>query len=131
MPQTVLRLIESADRALDHDSTPMKDWDFIQSYIKGELFLKFLSCFGKVPCLGPYLYRTLYHDLSLTYDMIVNFVEAHHRAYKQMYSYVQEDVVSQRLLEEINVESEKQIHLAIKYRSKFLDAPFPEIVKSI
>lgn len=42
-PQTVIILIESADRALDHEDKPMKDYEFIQSYIISDSWISFLS----------------------------------------------------------------------------------------
>lgn len=44
-PQTVIVLIESADRALDHEEQPMKDWEFIQSYIVSDSWISTLSSF--------------------------------------------------------------------------------------
>lgn len=42
-PDSVIVLIESADRALDHEEKPIEDWGFIQSYIISDTFLKIVG----------------------------------------------------------------------------------------
>ena len=43
MPESVVVLMESADRAMDHEEHPMEDWSFIKTYIISDTFLKILS----------------------------------------------------------------------------------------
>jgi hypothetical protein len=43
MADSVIVLMESADRAMDHEEEPMQDWNFILSYIMSESFVRFMS----------------------------------------------------------------------------------------
>lgn len=77
MPESLVVLIESANRAIDHDDTPMEDWTFIKSYIISDHFLKALNCLSKIPLVGKIFISYLFDHFSLSYDIIVNFIEAH------------------------------------------------------
>jgi len=39
-PETVIMLSESADRAIDHEQTPIQDLEFVLNYIKTDLFTR-------------------------------------------------------------------------------------------
>jgi hypothetical protein len=51
-PSSVTILIESADRALDHENEPMKDWTFLNSYIISDSFLMLITSLAKIPGFG-------------------------------------------------------------------------------
>ena len=100
MAESVVVLIESADRAMDHEEHPMEDWTFIKSYIISDTFLKILSGLSQIPLLGR-LFRTyLFDHFSLSYDIIVNFIEGHEEATKMIQKVIEnQDFVSKILLE--------------------------------
>mmetsp|Transcript_29366 Transcript_29366/g.44330 ORF Transcript_29366/g.44330 Transcript_29366/m.44330 type:complete len:150 (+) Transcript_29366:2222-2671(+) len=99
-PESVIVLIESADRALDHEHTPMEDWTFIMSYIISDSFLTFLSSLSKIPFVGRMFRSYLFDHFSLSYDIIVNFIEGHEQAARHIQSVIEnKDFVSKILLE--------------------------------
>jgi len=80
----VVVLIESADRALDHENMPIEDWGFLQSYIFGDRFISLLGFISSIPCLGRLFKSFLFEHFSLSYDICVNFIEAHEEASKMI-----------------------------------------------
>ena len=52
MADSVIVLMESADRAMDHEEDAMHDWDFIRSYIMSEIYVKLMSGLSSMPCIG-------------------------------------------------------------------------------
>ena len=79
-PQTVIVLIESADRALDHEELPMKDWEYINSYIVSDSWIATLNDLTHIPLLGRLFNQYLFEHFSLSYDILVNYIEAHEEA---------------------------------------------------
>lgn len=127
MPESVVVLIESADRAMDHEEQPMKDWSFIQTYIISDTFLNILSKLSQIPLLGR-LFRTyLFEHFSLSYDIIVNFIEGHEEATRMISQVIEnQDFVSKILLE-----GKEQQEGAEAYMHSHIEDMFPEISKSI
>jgi hypothetical protein len=83
MPETVIALIESADRCLDvadDHNAKMRDWEFIQSYLVSPTSLKYLSSFSNIPFIGRLFRQYFFEHQSLTYDILVNFIDAHEEA---------------------------------------------------
>jgi hypothetical protein len=58
----------------------MKDWEFIQSYIISESRISFLSNMTQIPFLGRLFHQYLFEHFSLSYDILVNYIEAHEEA---------------------------------------------------
>ena len=73
-------LLESADRAIDHDTTPLRDFEFIKSYLISAGYTSFLDCMQKIPFIGNYFKQLLFAHFSLGYDVIVNYIEGHELA---------------------------------------------------
>ena len=84
MPESVLVLMESVDRAMDNEDSEMTDWSFVFSYIISDTFLKFLSTLSQLPCIGKIFRFQLFDHFSLSYDIIVNFIEGHDQATKMI-----------------------------------------------
>lgn len=81
---SIMLLNESVDRALDHDSNPIKDWEFIHSYVISYKYARMLRCLKKVPLIGFYFKTYLFHQFSFVYDVIVNMIEGHEKAGNMM-----------------------------------------------
>ena len=75
-----LRLLESADRALDHANSEIQDWEHLKSVVKSHSqhrCKKCTSCLFKSKCCGPILKHFFIHRVSISYGICVNFIEAH------------------------------------------------------
>ena len=70
-------MTESVDRALDHDELPIKDFEFIISYIMSDAVAKVLRSVKNVPLFGKFSKQKLFQQFSFIYDVICNFLEAH------------------------------------------------------
>lgn len=100
MPDSVVVLIESADRAMDHEETPMEDWTFIKSYIISDTFLSVLSGLSQIPLVGKIFRAQLFDHFSQSYDIIVNFIEGHEQATRMIKKVIKhKDFVNKILLE--------------------------------
>jgi hypothetical protein len=105
----------------------MKDWSFIKTYIISDTFLNILSKLSQIPLLGR-LFRTyLFEHFSLSYDIIVNFIEGHEEATRMISQVIEnQDFVSKILLE-----GKEQQEGAEAYMHSHIEDMFPEISKSI
>lgn len=126
-PETIVLLNESVDRALDHDDQPIKDWEFIISYIISDFTAKILRSVKNVPVLGYFSKSKLFQQFSFIYDIIVNFLDGHDHAFALM----KENYGDERILAKIMMESKKQTDAAEKYMNDKIETPFPEICKAI
>ena len=89
MPESVVVLIEAADRSLDHEADLMKDWEFIKSYIVSERTLQILNVMQSWPCIGKYSKQYLFNKITKSYDAIISFIEGHEEANKMIQSIIE------------------------------------------
>lgn len=127
MQESVIVLMESADRAMDHEESPIEDWGFILSYIISDSYIKLLSSLSSIPCLGKLFRQKLFEHFSLSYDIIVNFIEGHELAKKNIMMVIQ----NKEFVNKILMESQKQIQGAEQYMFSHIEEMFPEICKAI
>lgn len=93
-------MIESADRALDHEEQPLEDWGFIESYILSDSFLHFISRLAKIPFFGKIFRNYLFGHFSRSYDIIVNFIDAHEEATKNILNVIENKHFVDKILKE-------------------------------
>ena len=84
MPNSLVVLIESADRALDDEQEPMNDWEFVNNYNVKTWQIKTLNRLAQLPCIGRTFKLFMYEALCYSYDISVNFIEAHETATKMI-----------------------------------------------
>jgi len=112
-PEAVVLLIESADRALDHENTPMKDWGFLKTYLVSDTFVNLLGFLSSIPLFGKMFKSSLFNHFSLSYDICVNFIEAHEEASKMLIKVIENQNFVKTILEESTIqvqESEAYMH---------------------
>ena len=74
-------LIESADRALDHEERVLADWEFINSYIVSDgYYIDAITACSHLSCIGWFFKNLLFTHYKRAYDIIVTFVECHEQA---------------------------------------------------
>mgnify|MGYP000863187650 CR=1 FL=1 len=103
MPETVCALIESADRCLDYAEDPaaeMKDWEYIQSYLVSPKSLSYLSSLSNIPLFGRLFRQYFFEHQSLTYDILVNFIDAHEEASHMIQIVIENKEFTNRILKE-------------------------------
>jgi len=74
-------LKEAADRSLDEEERPIRDFENVEAYIMKAYYFYFLKCMRKVPLLGRTFNKYLYHYLAFCYDAAVNHIEAHEKTH--------------------------------------------------
>lgn len=80
-----------------------------------------------MPFIGNLFRQFLFDHISLSYDVIVNFIEAHDQADSMLQAVIESrDFVSQ-----IMGESRTQVKEAEGYMEKHIEQMFPEISKAI
>lgn len=92
--------MESADRALDHEDRPMQDWEFITSYVVSDIFLGLAGKLVKLPLFGRIFKSYLFNHFSISYDIVVNFIEAHEEASKMLMLVIQDSEFVRMIKEE-------------------------------
>ena len=105
----------------------MIDWEFVKNYTIHGWWKRFLTRGAQLPCLGKLFKKLLYERLSLSYDISVNFVEAHEVANKMIHGIIH----SEEFVNIVVEEAQKNIWDAEKYISTEIENVFPEISKSI
>lgn len=120
-------MMESADRALDHEHNPIQDWGFIKTYIISDSFLKFLSGISSIPLVGRLFKSYLFDHFSVAYDIIVNFIEGHEEATHMIVKVIE----NQNFVSKILKESQTQMHEAEQYMNQHIEEMFPEICKAV
>uniref|UniRef100_A0A7S3CTS7 Cyclic nucleotide-binding domain-containing protein n=1 Tax=Strombidium rassoulzadegani TaxID=1082188 RepID=A0A7S3CTS7_9SPIT len=125
--ESVIVLMESADRALDHEHTPIQDWNFIESYIISDSYIKVLSAMSQLPLVGKFFRQMLFDHFSLSYDIIVNFIEGHEMAQKNIMMVIE----SKEFVSKIIDESSKMLRKSEEYMFSHIEDMFPEICKAI
>ena len=100
MSQSVIVLMESADRALDHEESPMQDWEFIGSYIISDKSMQVLEKMSSIPVIGKIFKSYLFDHFSLSYDIMINFIEGHDLATKMILSVIENQIFISKILTE-------------------------------
>lgn len=126
-PDSVIILIESADRCMDDESQPFADWVFIQTYLISNSTLRILGGVSQVPMIGNLFRQFLFDHMSLSYDVIVNFIEAHDKADNMLQAVIE----SKDFVGQIMGESHIQVKESEEYMEKHIVQMFPEIVTAI
>lgn len=126
-PESVILLVESADKCMDDESLPMKDWDYLKSYLLSDQFLQVLSGISQIPIIGGIFRSYLFSNFLLSYDAIVNFIEAHETTDKMLQAVIE----SKEFVSKILTESAQNVDESDTYMNSSLHELFPEISKAI
>jgi hypothetical protein len=86
-----------------------------------------LSKLTHIPYFGTFFQNNVYRNLSLAYDIIVNFIDAHEEANQQITKIIE----NQHFVSQILSESKKDIQKAEVYIMEHIEDMFPEIAKAI
>jgi len=78
----------------------MKDWEFINSYIVSDSWISTLSNLTHIPFLGRLFHQYLFEHFSLSYDILVNFIEGHEEASHMIQQVILNKDFVTRILEE-------------------------------
>lgn len=119
--------MESADRALDHENTPVNSWEFIKTYILSGQMSSVVSFLTSIPFLGKLFKGYIFNHFSLSYDIIVNFIEANEQAQKMIIKVIS----NQQFVQKILNESQKELSSAEAFMQYHIEEMFPEIAKAI
>lgn len=121
-------LIESADRALDHESDPLADWEFIETYVVSDgWYLRAIQSLAGTPLVGALFRKLLFSHFAKAYDVIVTFVDCHDEASAMISNVIE----NRRFVEQIVAESKAQRELAEAYQHGEIDGLFPELAAQI
>lgn len=81
-PASYLLLNESADSCLDDESVEMQDWEHCKEYLFSNKTMQRIGRISQIPCLGRFFKNMFFDNLSLAYDVSINFMTAHEAADK-------------------------------------------------
>ena len=83
----------------------MKDWEFIKSYIVSDSWIAALSELTQIPLLGRLFNQYLFEHFSLSYDILVNYIEAHEEASHMIQQVILNKDFVTKILDEANLNS--------------------------
>ena len=83
-PETIVVLSSSCDHAFDDEKFPMNDWEHCDGYNFKGFEKRVINYLSSLPCIGKIAKAEMFDSLAFSYDMAVNFVEAHEQASKMI-----------------------------------------------
>ena len=84
MSDSVAVLIESADRCMDREDAELCDWDHISTYLSSSWYLDCLAKAMQVSYIRNFAYSHLYEHLTMSYDILICYHEAHEETKRLM-----------------------------------------------
>lgn len=126
-PASYLLLNESADSCLDYESQEMQDWEYCKQYLFSNTTMQRIGRIAQIPCLGRFFKNMFFNELSLAYDVSINFMTAHEAADKLLQTVIE----SKSFVGQILLESQQQVHKTDAYLHANIEDMYPEIAKSI
>ena len=124
---TVELLVESADRAIDHESDSIKDYTFILSYFNSSVFIKAIFKLKNLVLFKWLVKSYLYNKLCFMYDVTVNYLEAH----EECLHWIGSIISNEEILQKIKAEVEEQIKMAENKLYNELEENFVEVTKAV
>lgn len=124
---TVLLLIESAARAIDHEDDEIKDFTFIETYFHRGWFDKLYVKLQRTWLFKYFVKNWLYHRLGFEYDAIVNYIEAH----EECLDHIEQIIYNEEIIERLRTEIRKELVKAENKLYKQIEQNFPEVTKAI
>ena len=124
---TVELLVESAERAIDHENDRIKDYKFILSYFNSSIFIKSLFKLKKCFLFKWIVKSYLYNKLCFMYDVTVNYVEAH----EEWLKWIDSIINNQEIIEKIKDEVEEQLKFAENKLYNEIEENFSEVTKAV
>lgn len=74
---------------MDDESIGMADWEHCKTYLYSNTTMQRIGVIAKIPCLGRIFRNLFFNQLSLSYDVIINFVSAHEAADKMLHTVIE------------------------------------------
>ena len=124
---SVAVLIESAQRAIDHEEYELNDYGFILTYFNSNSFVKFLFKLKNNWLFKWFVKGYLYNKLCFMYDVTASYVEAH----EEWWEWIETILHNEEIVNKIKQEVRKQTKMA---RSKLLNEfedHFSEVSKAV
>lgn len=128
--KTALALIETANRALDEYTQPMKDWRFTERNLLPKFMVNLYVKGASMPIVGFYFRKKLYECMSGAYDIASTFIHGHHEA-EELIDYMGIDDVDKGIFEEVMHEVHENIHQAEKFIKISITDNYPEVLRYI
>lgn len=120
-------LVESAERAIDHETDTIQDYAFILTYFNSSAFMKILLKMKKCFLFRWFVKSYLYNKLCFMYDVTVNYVEAH----DECLHWIETIIHNKEILEKIKREVEVQVKMAENKLYNELEENFCEVTRAV
>jgi hypothetical protein len=118
--EAVLILIESVDRAIDHENVAIEDWAFFKDYFHSPKISWLLNKGTKIPLIGRLFTNELFRRLSYQYDIAITFVEAHEETIHLMKDMLENKTIANMLLAELKKNlDEAETYMTVEIEMSF------------
>lgn len=124
---TVLLLLDSADRALDHEDRPMGDWKYIKQYFASDHVSYIYGHMSRIWVVGRLFKKLLLKKLTFEYDVVVNYVEANEKVIDLISEMLGNEEIGDFIIDECKV----QLENAEQFLYYKIEDSYPEIAKAI
>lgn len=79
-----LLLTESADYSMDDSHKELTDWEHCLSCLYSDKSMQTIGRVSQVNCVGKFFKQMFFNQLTLAYDLCINFIQAHEAADKML-----------------------------------------------
>ena len=126
---TSLLLIDSCNMCLDLEQEPMKDWTLIRQTVHNDKRVKIFHQLSKIPVIGHYFRRQLYHIIRLAYDSANTFINCHKETEKLIDE--MEIDMDKNVFEEVMSEAHKQVKACEQFLTTYIIDCYPEVLSEV
>lgn len=127
LPSSALLLIESAARAIDHESDDIKDFTFLESYFTKTWFDKIWIKLQRTWLIKYFVHNWLFDRLSYEYDVTMSYIEAH----EECLEFIDQIVYNDDILDRLRKEVRNELRKAETKLYKHIQDNFPQVTKAI
>jgi len=119
-------LNEATNKAID-DEGKIESWEYISDVVASPALIKIAACAQNIPCFGWIVKQILFDKVQKSYDVIINYIDAHHRSLDMLKEYIKHDQIVEALEDEINANL-SPAEVAIRMN---IEVAFPDITLAV
>jgi len=124
---SLILLNQAANFGIDNAVQKMNSWQFIIVGLINKQYVNTLFNLKFTPIIGRFARNLLFNHISLAYDIVIGYIEAHEKAE----TFFQRFPLDERIMNEIIHESNQNKEAAENYLHSYLMVNYPEITQQI
>lgn len=126
-PNSLIVLNNANNVALDYTHEEIQDWRYVSDIVVSSFLIKLSAWTINIPGIGWFVRQTLFDKVQEAYDVIVNYIDAHHKSLELLKDSVDYVDMVKIIEKEILVQID---HAELAIKIKIEDA-FPDITQAV